>query len=243
MLAREAGLRMHANASRKPGRAHFCIHNFEFPMIRILVVDDHPVVRDGLVAILGTQPDFDIVGEAGNGGAAVEMAGTLHPDVILLDLEMPEMEALRRIRAAAPGARVIIFTVFDTDERILSAVGAGAQGYLLKGAPREEIFNAVRVVSQGGSLLQPVVASKVLRHLSGDAPAPHPDSLTDREMDVLRLMAQGRANREIGTALFISERTVKFHVSSILSKLGAANRTEAVAIAAQQGIVAMQNSK
>ena len=216
-------------------------------MIRILVADDHPVVRDGLVAILGTQPDFDVVAEAGDGRTAVEMAERLHPDVILLDLEMPEMdglEALRRIRERCPEARVIIFTVFDTDERILSAVGAGAQGYLLKGVPREEIFNAVRVVSQGGSLLQPVVASKVLRHLSGESPTSRLDPLTDREMDVLRLMAQGRANKEIGATLFISERTVKFHVSSILSKLGAANRTEAVAIAAQQGLVMLShNSK
>ncbi len=213
-------------------------------MIRILVADDHPVVREGLVAILGTQPDFNVVGEAGDGLAAVAMASQLIPDVILLDLEMPGLdgvEALRRIRAACPEARAIIFTVFDTDERILAAVQAGAQGYLLKGVPRDEIFNAVRVVSNGGSLLQPVVASKVLRHLAGDQGRHQEgsDALTEREMEVLRLMAQGRANKEIGATLFISERTVKFHVSSILSKLGAANRTEAVARAAQQGLVGM----
>lgn len=213
-------------------------------MIRILVADDHPVVREGLVAILGTQPDFNVVGEASDGLMAVAMAAQLIPDVILLDLEMPGLdgvEALRRIRAARPDARAIIFTVFDTDERILAAVQAGAQGYLLKGVPRDEIFNAVRVVSNGGSLLQPVVASKVLRHLAGDQGRHQEgsDALTEREMEVLRLMAQGRANKEIGATLFISERTVKFHVSSILSKLGAANRTEAVAIAAQQGLVEM----
>ena len=216
----------------------------ENPLIRILVADDHPVVREGLVAILGTQPDFNVVGEASDGLTAVAMAAQLIPDVILLDLEMPGLdgvEALRRIRAARPDARAIIFTVFDTDERILAAVQAGAQGYLLKGVPRDEIFNAVRVVSNGGSLLQPVVASKVLRHLAGDQSRHQEgsDALTEREMEVLRLMAQGRANKEIAATLFISERTVKFHVSSILSKLGAANRTEAVAIAAQQGLVEM----
>lgn len=211
-------------------------------MVKILVADDHPVVRDGLVAILGTQPDFDIVGEASDGKAALELALRLEPDVVLLDMEMPEMdglEVLRQIRAVRPDAKVIIFTVFDTDERILGAVQAGAQGYLLKGVPREEIFNAIRVVSSGGSLLQPVVASKLLRHLSSERSTEGLDPLTDREMEVLKLMAQGRANKEIASALEISERTVKFHVSSILSKLGATNRTEAVALAAQQGLVSL----
>jgi DNA-binding NarL/FixJ family response regulator len=213
-------------------------------MVSILVADDHPVVRDGLVAILGTQPDFNVVGEASTGTDAVRLALELEPDVMLLDMEMPEMdglEALRRIRAARPEAKVIIFTVFDTDERILAAVQAGAQGYLLKGVPREEIFNAIRVVSGGGSLLQPVVASKLLRQLSGERAGEPLDHLTEREMEVLRLMAQGRANKEIASALDITERTAKFHVSSILSKLGATNRTEAVALAAQQGLVEIGN--
>jgi DNA-binding NarL/FixJ family response regulator len=208
-------------------------------VVRILVADDHPIVREGLVAILGTQADFDVVGEAASGSQAVEMALRLRPDVMMLDLEMPDLdglEALRQIRASNPDARIIIFTVFDSDERILGAVESGAQGYLLKGAPREEIFNAIRVVSRGESLLQPVIASKLLRRLS-DKDRVEIDHLTDREMEVLRLMAQGKANKEIGSALTISERTVKFHVSSILSKLGAGNRTEAVAIAAQQGII------
>jgi DNA-binding NarL/FixJ family response regulator len=210
--------------------------------IRLLVADDHPVVRDGLVAMLSTQPDFDVVGQAATGAEAVEQAARLRPDVILLDLEMPEMdgvEALRRMRAARPEAQVLVFTAFDTDERIVGAVQAGAQGYLLKGAPRDEIFRAIRVVSQGGSLLQPVVASKLLQHLSGRSGEPrgNAEPLTDRETEVLQLLALGRSNKEIAAALVISERTVKFHVSSILGKLGAANRTEAVTIAAQRGLV------
>ncbi len=202
--------------------------------IRILVADDHPVVRDGLVAMLGTQPDFAVVGEASNGVEVIQKAQALRPDVILLDLEMPEMdgvETLRQLRAACPNIQAIVFTAFDTDERIVGAVQAGAKGYLLKGVPRNEIFNAIRVVSQGGSLLQPVVASKLLQHIS------NPETLTDREADVLQLLAQGKTNKEIAAALVITERTVKFHISSILSKLGAGNRTEAVTIAAQRGLV------
>jgi DNA-binding NarL/FixJ family response regulator len=210
--------------------------------IRILVVDDHPVVRDGLVAMLNTQPDFAVVGEAATGAEAVERAAALAPDVILLDLEMPEMDgvaALRKIRAARPGAPVLVFTAFDADERIVGAVQAGAQGYLLKGAPRDELFNAIRVVSAGGSLLQPVIASKLLQHLSQqtDERAQTLEPLTDREMEVLALLAQGKTNKEIAAALVISERTVKFHVGSILGKLGAGNRTEAVTIAAQRGLI------
>ena len=209
--------------------------------IRLLLADDHPVVRDGLVAILSTQPDFAIVGQAATGAEAVRLAAALNPDVILLDLEMPEMdgvEALRRIRAARADARVIVFTAFDADERILSAVRSGAKGYLLKGAPRDELFKAIRVVSEGGSLLQPVVASKLIEHITSQHQAAQagPEPLTDREMEVLRWIAQGRSNKEIAAALVISERTVKFHVSSILGKLGASNRTEAVTIAAQRGL-------
>lgn len=208
--------------------------------IRILVADDHPVVRDGLVAILGTQPDFAIVGEAGTGTEAVERAGELRPDVMLLDLEMPELdgvEVLRRLSQSNPEVRVIVFTAFDTDERILGAVRAGAQGYLLKGAPRKELFDAVRVVHAGGSLLQPVVASKLLRQVSHPAQVSEVEALTLRELEVLRLVAQGLQNKEIAATLVISERTVKFHVSSIMGKLGAGNRTEAVRLAAQQGLI------
>ncbi len=204
--------------------------------IRILVVDDHPVVRDGLALVLGTQPDFAVVGAAADGAEAVARAFELLPDVILLDLEMPGVDglsALHQLRQKAPDVRVIVFTAFDTDERIIKAVQAGAKGYLLKGAPRAELFEAVRVVAAGGSLLQPVVASKLMRHMS----EPAADALTEREMDVLRLMAKGMPNKEIAAALVVTERTVKFHISAILSKLGAGNRTEAVRVAVQRGLV------
>jgi DNA-binding NarL/FixJ family response regulator len=209
--------------------------------IRILVADDHPVVRDGLVAILSTQTDFVIVGEAATGGETVQQVHQLQPDVLLLDLAMPELDGvgvLRQLQQADSRTRVVVFTAFDTDERILQAVQAGAQGYLLKGAPREELFNAVRVVHSGGSLLQPIVASKLLRQVSQEQTSESTE-LTTRELEVLRLMAEGLQNKEIAAALVISERTVKFHVSSILGKLGAGNRTEAVRLAAQQGIVAL----
>lgn len=209
--------------------------------IRILVADDHPIVRDGLIAILSTQADFEIVGKASTGVEAIAQADVLKPDVLLLDLEMPEMDgvqALRHLRDAHSPVRAIVFTAFDTDERIVGAVQAGAQGYLLKGAPREEIFNAIRVVHAGGSLLQPIVASKLLRQVILDHNGhSSPDALTPREQNVLQLLAQGLQNKEIAVELVITERTVKFYVSSILSKLGAGNRTEAVTIAVQRGLV------
>jgi DNA-binding NarL/FixJ family response regulator len=195
-------------------------------------------VRDGLVAILSTQSDFQVVGEAATGEEVVRQVEGLHPDVILLDLEMPEMdgvEALRRIRLDHPESQAIVFTAFDTDERILAAIRAGARGYLLKGAPREEIFKAVRVASQGGSLLQPMVASKLLQHVA--EPAASLPALTLRELEVLRLLAQGKTNKEIAAALSITQRTAKYHVSSILRKLGAGNRTEALASAAKLGLI------
>lgn len=214
--------------------------------IKILIVDDHPVVRDGLNAVLETQPDFEVIGEAGDGQEAITQVERLHPDVVLLDLDMPGLDglgALQQIMKQRPDTKVIIFTVFDTDERILTAVQAGAQGYLLKGdAPRNEIFRAVRTVYQGGALLQPVVAGKLLRQVQTQtAPAGSDgtdfEELTEREQDVLELIGQGMANKEIAQKLVISERTVKFHVSAILAKLGAGNRTEATRIAAQRGLI------
>lgn len=205
--------------------------------IRILLADDHPVVRDGLAAMLATQPDFEVVGEAGNGAEAVTEAARLRPDVVLMDLEMPALdgiEAIRRLREADPSAQVVVLTAFDTDERIVGAIQAGAQGYLLKGAPRAEIFAAIRTVSSGGALIPPVIASKLLRQVRA---AEQPDALTAREREVLALVAAGLANGEIAERLSIRERTAKFHVSSILSKLGAKNRTQAVRLARERGLI------
>ena len=206
--------------------------------IKILVADDHPMLREGLVAVLGTQPDFEVVGEAADGEEAARLARGLEPDVILLDLEMPNVDgvgALEKLRDAGSAARAVVFTAYDTDERVLGALRAGARGYLLKGASREEIFSAVRAVNSGGSLLQPAVAERLVGRAGGDGGDTEP--LTPREIEVLGLISRGLRNREIAERLFVTERTVKFHVGQILAKLGAQNRTEAARIAARRGLV------
>jgi two-component system, NarL family, response regulator LiaR len=213
-------------------------------MVSILLADDHPIVREGLRALLETQADFEVIAECANGSEALQQAMKTQADMLLLDLEMPVMdgvETIRRLCQYAHRPRIIVFTAFDDDERIIHAIQAGADGYLLKDAPREEIFKAIRVTIAGGSILQPVVASKLLRHVRPpqrpDAHPPLVEELTERELEVLLLLAQGMPNKEIATQLIISERTAKFHVSSIMSKLGATNRTEAVSLAAQRGMI------
>ncbi len=208
--------------------------------IRILVADDHPMLREGLVAVLDTQQDFEVVGEAADGSEVVRLAERLNPDVILLDLEMPGVDgvaALEKLRSAGSEARTIVFTAYDTNERILGALRSGARGYLLKGASRTEIFDAIRTVHAGGSLLQPVVTNKLLQTMSRKERREETEPLTPREIEVLGLLALGLQNKEIASRLFITERTVKFHVSSLMHKLGAENRTETVTIAAQRGLI------
>ena len=193
--------------------------------------------------MLSTQTDFRVVGQASTGREVVANIEIARPDVVLLDLEMPDLdgvEALRQVTAEHPEVKVLVFTAFDDDERIVSAVQAGAQGYLLKGSPRDKVFDAIRVISQGGSLLQPVVASKLMRHVSSQGVR---SRLTARELEALDLLANGMTNKEIAAELVITVRTVKFHVSSILRKLEAGNRTEAVRIAAERGIIDLQQDR
>ncbi len=210
--------------------------------IRILVVDDHPIVVEGLIAVLETQPDFQVVGQATSGAQALVLAQTLQPDIVLLDLEMPGMdgiETLRQLSRDAPQCNAIMFTAHISSARTLDAVEAGARGYVLKDAPRQEVFRAVRVVHMGGSLLHPQATSHLIARVQQPPSHPEPDRvvLTPREQEVLDLVARGLQNKEIAQVLSIAQRTVKFHVSSLLVKLDATNRTEAVSVAISKDLI------
>ena len=212
-------------------------------MIRIVVVDDHPIVRQGLVATLDDEPDFEVVGAAGSAEEALTLVARQAPDVVLLDLELPGLsgvEAIPRLREVSPPSRIMVFTAYDTDERVLSAVRGGASGYLLKGAAVAEIASAIRTVAGGGTALAPSAAATLaaaVRSPRGAGP------LTPREREVLRLVADGQPNKQIARTLGISEPTVKFHVTSIFNKLGADNRAQAVALAAQRGLLEPPSSR
>ncbi len=207
-------------------------------MIRILVVDDHPVVREGLIALLEDEPDFEVVGSAASSEEALGSVQNHQPDILLLDLELPGVDGVAAIPGlleASPATRIVVFTAYDTDERVFGAIRAGALGYLLKGAGATEIAQAVRVVNGGESYLEPRVAAKLVAEVT--APRRFAGLLTERERSVLRLVAAGQANKQIARSLAISERTVKFHVTAILRKLDADNRTHAVTIATQRGLL------
>ncbi|MEV0316922.1 response regulator [Streptomyces sp. NPDC050658] len=206
------------------------------PPVRLLVCDDHVVVRAGLLALLGSAPDIEVVGEAGTGEEAVALAAKLTPDVVLMDLQLGEgidgVEATRRITASGTPPHVLVLTTYDTDADITRAIEAGATGYLLKAERPEELFSAIQAASQGRTALSPPVASRVMARMR----APQP-TLTDRERDILTQLSQGLGNREIARALFISEATVKTHLGRIYDKLGVDTRAGAVAVAKEQRLL------
>ncbi|GIJ44360.1 DNA-binding response regulator [Virgisporangium aliadipatigenens] len=205
-------------------------------MIRLLIVDDHPIVRDGLRGAFAGADGFDVVGEAAHGGEAVERALALRPDVVLMDLRMPGVDgvsAIRTLSTEAPDVRVLVLTTFDTDADVLPAIEAGATGYLLKDAPVEELLRAVRAAARGESVLAPAV----LGRLMGRVRKPTAGPLSKRELEVLRLVADGSSNREAAAALFISEASIKTHLLHIYDKLGVRDRAGAVAEAFRRGLV------
>jgi DNA-binding NarL/FixJ family response regulator len=207
--------------------------------IRILISDDHPVVREGIAGMLAGQPDFEVVGLAHDGDTAVTSHKSLSPDVTLMDLRMPGLDgvgAIEAIRARKPSARILVLTTYDSDADILRAIEAGATGYLLKDTPREELFRAIRAAAKGESVLAPAVASRLMTRMR----APAAENLSAREIEVLQLVAKGNSNREVGKALYISTATVKTHLIHIYGKLGVDDRTAAVTTALEKGIITLK---
>jgi DNA-binding NarL/FixJ family response regulator len=204
--------------------------------IRLLIVDDHPVVRDGLRGIFEGDPEFEVLGEASDGAEAVDMAESLQPDVVLMDLRMPNVDgatAIRTLAKRANPARVLVLTTYETDADVVPAIEAGAIGYLLKDSPRAELYRAVRAANLGESVLSPSVAKRLVRQIR----APAQDGLSDRELEVLSLIAQGETNRGTAARLFISEATVKTHLLHIYAKLDVNDRAAAVASAYERGLL------
>jgi two-component system, NarL family, response regulator LiaR len=213
--------------------------------IRLLIADDHPIVRQGLRALMDTQPDIQVVAEAADGEQAVALAGQLRPDVILLDLVMPRLDGLQaiaQIRRDQPGAKVLVLTSFFEDERVFPAIKAGALGYLLKDSSPHDLLKALRDVARGQSSLHPAIALKVIRELNQPTSLPPtPDPLTPRELEVLTLVARGLSNDEIARTLTLSDRTIGSHVGNILSKLHLANRTQAALYALKEGLTRLED--
>jgi DNA-binding NarL/FixJ family response regulator len=209
-------------------------------VIRVLVADDHPVVRMGLTGLLDLEDDIEVTGEAADGEEAVVLAGVQRPDVVLMDLQMPRLDgagATAAIVAKFPEIQVLVLTTFDTDDDILRAVEAGARGYLLKDTPRAHLVDAVRAAARGETVLAPPVAARLVSRLRSPVPAVPDHPLTPREVEVLRAVAQGLSNAEIGRSLFIGEATVKTHLLRAFAKLGVDDRTRAVTTAMERGIL------
>ena len=213
--------------------------------VKVLLADDHALFRRGVAAVLTEQENLEVVGEAKNGRVAVAEVERLDPDVILMDLVMPEMdgiEAIRRITARDPEARILVLTSFAADDKLFPAIKAGASGYLLKDSDPKDLVGAIRQVYRGESSLHPTIARKLLQELSQPPErGPAPESLTEREVEVLRLVARGRSNRQIAAQLVISEATVRTHVSNILGKLHLASRTQAALYALQAGLASLDD--
>ena len=211
--------------------------------IRVLVVDDQPLVRSGFKMILDERPDIDLVGEAADGNEALELARTLDPDVILMDIRMPNLdgvEATRRLVASGTRARILVLTTFDLDEYVYAAIDAGASGFLLKDVQPADLIDAIRVVAAGNSLFAPAATQRLLARYGQQTNAREPrslETLTEREAETLRLLASGLSNAEIAQHLYVSETTVKSHVSAVLRKLGVRDRVQAVIAAYDAGLV------
>ena len=204
--------------------------------VRVVIADDHPVVRAGLRGMLEPESDIEVVGEATNGREAVSLVGRLEPEVVLMDLQMPELDgvaATKQIRERYPETNVLVLTTFDTDADVTRAISAGATGYLLKDAPRQDLFQAIRAAARGESVLSPAVASRLMSKMRG----PGVQSLSEREIEVLTQVADGNSNKDIAGKLYISEATVKTHLVHIFGKLGVDDRTAAVTVALEQGII------
>jgi DNA-binding NarL/FixJ family response regulator len=207
--------------------------------IRVLIVDDHPIVRSGIASVLASQPDFEIVGEAANGAEAVETAKRVEPDLVLMDLRMPVqngVDATAGIVADRPQTRVVVLTTYASDGEVLRAIEAGAVGYLLKDVPHDELFRALRAIARGERYLAPVVTERLMSRYQ----QPPRSSLTDRELDVLQCVARGEGNKQIAASLGIAEPTVKAHLVRIFEKLGVENRTAAAKVGRERGLISAE---